>query len=164
MLLSSTIAHGVRAMIYIARQPDGQLCKVKDIAAVAAVPPAFLEKILQRLRQRHLLQSFRSARGGYCLGRAAGQIRMLDILEALEGDVNEDVCFLGHGKCGLENPCSLHLCMQPVKEHFFTVMKNTTLAEVAGLPAIAKPPRKKKKGDTHVEIDRSTRARSHLEF
>jgi Rrf2 family protein len=46
-----------------------------------------LEQILSALRQAGLVKSIRGAKGGYVLAKSADEISVLEILEALEGDL-----------------------------------------------------------------------------
>ena len=132
MILKRASAHAIRAMLYLALQPEGKLCKAQEIAAKEQIPSPFLGKILQQLRQHHLLESVRGSKGGYRLEMPPEKIRMIEIIRAVDSDVDSDRCLLRRGRCSTDEPCSLHLRLQPVRERFFDVMDNTTLAEIAG--------------------------------
>ncbi len=135
MLLKSVSAHALRAMIYLAHQPEGKLCKAREIAAKGQIPSPFLGKILQQLRQHHLLESVRGSRGGYRLELPPDKIRMIEIIRAVESDLDSDRCLLRQGTCNADQKCSLHLRLGPVRAQFFEAMENTTLVEISGLPA-----------------------------
>lgn len=134
MFLKSASAHAIRAMIYLAQQPRGKLCRAREIAAQGQIPNPFLGKILQQLRQHHLLEAVRGAKGGYRLGIPPDKIRMIEIIRAVETDLDCERCCLRQGRCGSDVMCALHLRLQPVRKQFFEVMENTTLIEVPGLP------------------------------
>jgi len=135
MILKSASAHAIRAMVYFARQPEGKLCKAREIAAKGQIPSPFLGKILQQLRQHHLLESVRGSHGGYRLEVPADKVRMIEIIRAVEADLESDRCVLRQGHCSAEEKCSLHLRLGPVRTQFFEVMENTTLIEISGLPS-----------------------------
>ncbi|MBK6580997.1 MAG: Rrf2 family transcriptional regulator [Sandaracinaceae bacterium] len=85
MKLSNKGRYGVCAMFDIAFHNDGGPTQIKDIASRQAIPPRFLEQIFQDLKRAGLVTSKRGPRGGYALAQPAGDIRVGDIVRALEG-------------------------------------------------------------------------------
>lgn len=85
MKLSNKGRYGVRAMFDIAFHNEGRATQIKEIAERQAIPPRFLEQIFQDLKRAGLVGSKRGPRGGYQLARAVGEIRLGDIIRALEG-------------------------------------------------------------------------------
>ena len=61
--------------------------QIKDISANASIPQNYLEQLLSKLRRADLLISTRGARGGYLLAKSAKDIKIVDILIALEDDI-----------------------------------------------------------------------------
>ena len=74
-------------MFDIAFHNEGRLAQIKDIAERQAIPPRFLEQIFQDLKRAGLVASRRGPRGGYQLARPAVDIRLGDIIRALEGPI-----------------------------------------------------------------------------
>lgn len=87
MKLSNKGRYGVRAIFDIAFHNDGRATQIKEIAERQAIPPRFLEQIFQDLKRAGLVSSRRGPRGGYQLARAAADIRLGDIVRALEGSI-----------------------------------------------------------------------------
>ncbi len=85
--LSNKGRYGVRAIFDIAFHNDGRATQIKEIAERQAIPPRFLEQIFQDLKRAGLVSSRRGPRGGYQLARAAQDIRLGDIVRALEGAI-----------------------------------------------------------------------------
>ena len=145
MLLTSASAHAIRAMIYLASQPDQRFCRAKEISEREQIPNPFLGKILQQLRHHHLLESVRGSRGGYRLGLPSSAIRLSEIVEAIEGEMKLDHCILHEAVCERANQCSLHLRLQPALEHLRSTMGDTTLEAVSQpqpSDSSSRPPRK----------------------
>ncbi len=117
-------------MVYLAAQPPGRLCGSREIAEREQIPQPFLWKILQVLRRRRLVRSTRGTGGGYCLALRPDQIRLIQVLEALEDVSEQHRCVLGKGSCHARQPCPLHRRLYPVREHFLNVMERTTLKDV----------------------------------
>jgi Rrf2 family protein len=85
--LSNKGRYGVRALFDIAFHNDGRPTQIKDIAAREAIPARFLEQIFQDLKRAGLVGAKRGPRGGYHLARPARDIRLGDIVRALEGPI-----------------------------------------------------------------------------
>ena len=87
MKLSNKTRYGIRAVFDIAFHDRGQTSQIRDIAARQDIPPRFLEQIFQDLKKAGLVTSRRGPKGGYHLTRPANEIRLGDIVRALEGNV-----------------------------------------------------------------------------
>ena len=87
MKLSNKGRYGVRALFDIAFYNDGRPTQIKDISARQSIPARFLEQIFQDLKRAGLVGAKRGPRGGYHLTRAAYEIRVGDVIRALEGPI-----------------------------------------------------------------------------
>lgn len=87
MKLSNKGRYGVRAIFDIAFHNHGKATQIKDIAERQAIPPRFLEQIFQDLKKAGLVRSKRGPKGGYQLALPARDIRIGDIVRALEGPI-----------------------------------------------------------------------------
>jgi Rrf2 family protein len=85
--LSNKGRYGVRALFDIAFHNDGRPTQIKDIAEREAIPARFLEQIFQDLKRAGLVGAKRGPRGGYHLARPAPEIRLGDVVRALEGPI-----------------------------------------------------------------------------
>ncbi len=87
MKLSNKGRYAIRALFDIAFYNDGKPTQVKDIAERQNIPPRFLEQIFQDLKRGGIVGSKRGPQGGYSLMRKAGDIRLGDVVRALEGPI-----------------------------------------------------------------------------
>jgi Rrf2 family protein len=85
--LSNKGRYGVCAIFDIAFHNDGRATQIKEIAERQAIPARFLEQIFQDLKRAGLVASRRGPRGGYQLAKPASDIRLGDIVRALEGPI-----------------------------------------------------------------------------
>jgi Rrf2 family protein len=82
--ISAKADYAVRALTELAAAGGGPV-KGDRLAVVQQIPPKFLEAILAQLRHAGLVQSRRGAEGGYWLARPPEQIRVADIIRAVDG-------------------------------------------------------------------------------
>lgn len=77
----------MRAILDLAQNERSGLVQVKDIATRQHIPLRFLEQIFQALKRAGLVDSKRGPRGGFMLARRADEVRLGDVLRAVEGPV-----------------------------------------------------------------------------
>jgi Rrf2 family protein len=85
--LSNKGRYAVRALFDIAFYNEGRPTQVKDIAERQSIPPRFLEQIFQDLKRSGIVGSKRGPQGGYSLARRPAEIRLGDVVRALEGPI-----------------------------------------------------------------------------
>ena len=94
MILSKATGYGIRALAYMASQPEHGLFGLQEIAEHEDIPPAYLRKVLGELRRHRLLRSTKGIHGGYGLGRAPEAITLWEVFSVLEADPYMDVCMV----------------------------------------------------------------------
>lgn len=105
MKLSTRGRYGIHAMYELALEYGGAPVSIKTIAERRDIPEAYLEQIFSMLRKDDLVTSVRGAQGGYTLARPPAEIRVGDLLRALEGGLKLVDC--------LEDETCTHACECP---------------------------------------------------
>jgi Rrf2 family protein len=141
MHLSRESEYGLKAMIYLAQQPPATVLTLHQIAEAKDLPVGFLAKTLQKLARHGLLQSFRGRLRGYSLARDPSEIRLRELLEAIEGPDLFHRCIFWGRRCGDRNPCLLHVCWRDITPHLTEFIGTVTLGELAKNPTFAYEPR-----------------------
>ena len=85
--MTSKTAYGVQAMFDLAFHGRGRAVQARETAERQGIPVRYLEQILQDLRRGRLVEGKRGPGGGYALARAASEIRLSDVVAALDGPV-----------------------------------------------------------------------------
>jgi len=84
--------YGLLCMVYLARHPETPCVSIKEIAVKENYPVAYLEKILQALKRAGLVRASHGNQGGYGLARAASEITLRQVIDALEGATFDVFC------------------------------------------------------------------------
>lgn len=87
MKLSQSSVHGILAALYIATHEKEGSVATRVIAEECGLPPIHLTKILQQLARYRLVSGTQGPGGGFTLVKPAGQITLLEMIEAVEGPV-----------------------------------------------------------------------------
>jgi Rrf2 family protein len=136
--VSRRIDYGLRAMIHLAGMPEGRVASLQDLSSTLRLPREFLAKILKGLAARGLVRSVRGAHGGYQLARPARVISFLDVIEAVEGPVQLNVCLDDKDRCDVSASCTMYQVWKSGQERMLDVYRRTSLAElVAQEPVVA---------------------------
>ena len=88
-LISTKGVYGLTAMYELSKHQEDTPMQIKEISANANIPQNYLEQLLSKLRRAELVKSIRGARGGYVLARDPSEIKIVDILIALEDDIKK---------------------------------------------------------------------------
>jgi Rrf2 family protein len=86
-LISTKGTYGLAAICELSKRKGDSPMQTKDIALNANIPQNYLEQLLGKLRRAGIVKSIRGAKGGYSLARNPEDIKVLDILIALEDDL-----------------------------------------------------------------------------
>jgi Rrf2 family protein len=106
---------------------------VRDIAERTGLPQPYLEQILLALKGAGLVRSKRGVGGGYVLAREPREIRLSDIVSAVDGPIAAGDFGKPHtdGACDHEGQCVLLAIWADVGEHMRKYLDSWTLADIA---------------------------------
>jgi len=105
MRLSHLADYAVVLMTAAARRPAGARLSATELSVETGVPLPTAQKLMGQLAGRGLLRSVRGASGGFSLAKAAQDISLADIVEAVEGPIAMTVCSEGRNDCALDAHC-----------------------------------------------------------
>jgi Rrf2 family protein len=137
MRISAKADYAVRAALELAATEDGGPLKGERIAQRQGVPLKFLENILIDLRNAGIVRTQRGPEGGYWLAKPAKEVKVGDIIRAVEGplasvrgEAPEDVDYTGAAE-------GLRTVWVALRANLRAVLDQVTLEQVASgeLPA-----------------------------
>mgnify|MGYP002623630887 CR=1 FL=1 len=129
MQITRKTDYGLRAISELARQGEGAM-PINAISERHGIPVAFLEKIMQALRQAGLIEATHGRGGGYRLSRPAGRISIRDVVHALEGPLALVVCLDPNLKCGIEQGCPTSHAWEVINRRFEESLAALTLEDI----------------------------------
>ncbi|HEX4181894.1 MAG TPA: Rrf2 family transcriptional regulator [Caulobacteraceae bacterium] len=134
-MLTKKAKYGLKAMVHLAELPPGEGVSIGDIAEANALPRKFLEAILLDLRNAGFVRSRKGRGGGYTLARAPSDIRVGDIIRALDGPLAPIPCasrtaYVACDDCPDLNGCSVRMIMQNVRDAMADILDHTSLAQM----------------------------------
>jgi Rrf2 family protein len=128
-MLTQTADYALRALIYLAHDPEDGYHQTRDLARLLNVPYNYLGKILQLIGHAGIVESQRGMCGGFRLCRLPDQIRLYDVLHALDAVPEDPACPLLTGGRQREL-CLLHRRFASMTAAYVNFLKDTSLQDV----------------------------------
>lgn len=119
----------------LAAEPDAVL-SASELAERAGLETPTVSKLLKPLAQAGLVEGFRGANGGYRLARAADQIGLIEVVEAMEGRLGMTECSVHAGSCGIEAHCGVRTGWRRINDVVVEALRRVTLAQMLTAPAL----------------------------
>ena len=106
-----------------------------EIVAAHGLPQNFLEAILVELRNAGFIRSRKGKGGGFTLALPADEIRVGEVVRALEGPLAPIACashrfYRRCEDCPDEDVCAVHLMTVSVRDAIADVMDHTSIADM----------------------------------
>jgi Rrf2 family protein len=129
-IVSRGADYALRAMLDVASQVEGSRTVTEEIAQRQEIPGAFLSKVVAQLTQSGLLRTQRGASGGVFLGRAAEEINLRQVVEAVQGPVVLNLCTGPYDGCPRADTCPANPWFRHVQQSLTEMLDQATLAEI----------------------------------
>src|SRR4051794_26558429 len=128
-------------MVQLGRRFGTGPASLAEMATDEDLPRAYLEQLVMSLRDAGLVASTRGAHGGYELTRAPGEIRMSQILRALEGPIAPMLCATDDPEhaltCDRSSRCTVNVLWVRVRDAITGALESMTPADLVPQPLTA---------------------------
>lgn len=129
MKLSNTSEYALRILIYMGKDVQ-RLYSAKQLVDALKISDKYLRRLMTDLTKSGIVVSVQGRDGGYVIAKKPEEIKLADIIEAIEGMNKYTGCLLGFENCSDENPCALHSSLGPIRQEFFSVFTNKSLNDL----------------------------------
>jgi len=132
MKLSTKGRYAMVALADIALQPAGTLVSLGELSKRQDVSLPYLEQLFVKLRRAELVESVRGPGGGYRLARAASEIRVVEILGAVDETVSAMHTGAGAsgGASGSRAQSMTNRLWEGLSAHVYVFLHQTRLSDV----------------------------------
>jgi Rrf2 family transcriptional regulator, iron-sulfur cluster assembly transcription factor len=130
--LSTKGRYAVMAMADLAHQSNGRPVALAEVAERQEISLSYLEQLFGRLRRGGLVSSVRGPGGGYRLARDPGQMRIADIILAVDEPIKATRCTPGspNGCHSHRGRCLTHDLWEELGNQIYLYLSSVTLADV----------------------------------
>lgn len=130
MFLSKSCEYAIRASVYVTHTSNaGRKAGIIEIAEAIGSPVPFTGKILQTLTRKNILSSTKGPNGGFYLDNA-GNLALIDIVRAVDGNEMFTACVMGLKDCSDSEPCPIHHQIRPIKAQLLLEFSRKSINEM----------------------------------
>lgn len=132
MKLSTKGRYAMVALTDLALQPEEDLVTLSDISKRQKISLPYLEQLFVKLRRAGLVESVRGPGGGYRLARVSSDIRVSDILAAVDETVSalHTGAGVSGGNSGSKAQSMSNRLWESLSAHVYVFLHQTRLSDV----------------------------------
>ena len=147
-MITKKSKYAIKALIYLAKQPERQPVLIESISTEERIPKKFLEAILLDLRKAGILGSKKGKGGGYYLIKPPEEITMAEVMRLFDGAIALIPCVAYRyyepcEECIDEITCPIREVFRVIREQTVATLKENTFAELVNKEKKLKPYRAK---------------------
>lgn len=131
MRFSTRTRYGLRFLIRLASTQDLRL-QLGVVAKEEKISSGYLEQIVRALRPLKILKAVRGAGGGYQLCKSPADIRLDDVIQALEGGISPVSCLTSY--CPRQDICTTREFWEDMDRHLRGYLHSKTLQDLVKKP------------------------------
>ena len=132
MNVGRRVDYAVRALSYLAGQPEGKVISRADIERSQDIPSFYLSKIMKDLVSGGLVQSHIGSKGGFALAKQAAAISIKDVYETVERPlVLMDCLEKGASYCSFCAVCLQKSVWEKAQQVLAQFLAGVTIAQIA---------------------------------
>ncbi|HWU68820.1 MAG TPA: Rrf2 family transcriptional regulator [Stenotrophobium sp.] len=131
MQLTRFTDYALRVLMFVGRHRDrDHICTIREIAGHHRISLEHLRKVIHKLAKLGYLETSRGRGGGIMLGRDVAEIRLGEVILAMEEDMSIVDCQAL--ECILQPACSLKAALDRGGRAFIAELDRVTLADLLG--------------------------------
>jgi Rrf2 family transcriptional regulator, cysteine metabolism repressor len=128
--LSTKGRYAARAMLDLALHADDGPVLIKDISEREDISELYLKQLLVPLRVAGLVRTIRGAHGGFMLARPPSQIKLIEIVQSVEGSTAPVECVDDTRVCRRSDLCVTRGVWAEMKKAIDKVLESITLQDL----------------------------------
>lgn len=120
----------LQSVLFLSTKNQDEAFNSGQISEQLKIPKEFVSKVLQQLTKSGIVSSRKGNSGGFFLAKDPKNIRLIHIVEAIDGLEIFRKCVLGFPNCSNDNPCPVHNNWGRLRDEAFAMLTIQTLAEL----------------------------------
>ncbi len=130
MRLTKAGEYAIRCALFLSFQGMGVVVSKKEIARVMDIPAQFLGKIAQQLARAGIIEIVQGSKGGYRLLVPSEKLTMLDVVEAVIGEIFLNDCVVRPGSCSRISACAIHRVWKTARDQLRETLRQADFKDI----------------------------------
>ena len=131
MKVSTKGDYGARALVELAHHYGEGPVQSATIASRQEVPEPYLDQLLTTLRRAGFIRSVRGPQGGHALIREPDDVKLSEVMVALEGSLAPTACVDDPESCTKSGGCVQRGVWEQVRAATQAILENVTIGDLA---------------------------------
>ncbi|MGM0442217.1 MAG: RrF2 family transcriptional regulator, partial [Elusimicrobiota bacterium] len=128
-LLTKETDYAVRALMCMASEKEAYK-SARDISREENIPYQFIRRILNKLKEAEFVKTREGPRGGVKLMRQPDKIKVIDVIETLQGDIKLSKCMFKDDICPNRSKCVIRNHITEIEKMVAGEFKNITIGSL----------------------------------
>jgi Rrf2 family protein len=131
MKVSTKGDYGVRALVELAHRYGQGPVQSAEIAARQEIPEPYLDQLLTTLRRAGFIRSVRGPQGGHALIREPNEVKLSEVMLALEGSLAPSACVDDIEACTRTGGCVAREVWERVRDATVEILDSVSIGDLA---------------------------------
>ncbi len=132
MMFSKSCEYAIKAVIHLCMETKyGSRLSIAQISEAIDSPEPFTAKILQTLARHRIISSAKGPGGGFYVESKAEPIKVMEIIDLIDGKHAFERCGLGLKECNEDHPCPIHNEFKSYSSKLKRLLETKTIQEFA---------------------------------
>ena len=123
MRLTKAGEYAIRCALFLSLQGIGVTISKREIARAMDIPDPFLGKIAQQLAMAGIIEIVQGSKGGYRLLVPSERLTLLEVVEAVIGEIYLNDCVVRPETCSRISSCSIHRVWEKARDQLRETLK-----------------------------------------
>lgn len=119
---------GLQAVLFLSTK-EKRIYNAEEVSKNLKIPKEFVSKVLQILTSSGVVGSKKGKNGGFFLAKEPRDIKLIDIVVAIDGMAVFETCILGFPGCSHETPCPVHYQWGKLRDEAFKMLSEESLED-----------------------------------
>ncbi len=130
VIFSKKCEIGLQSVLFLSTLEENETVNAQVVSRKVKQPKEFVSKVLQILTKSGIVGSHKGKNGGFFLAKPANEIRLIEIVLAIDGNEIFNSCVLGFPGCSDDHPCPVHNTWGKLRDEAYKMLSSQTLAEL----------------------------------
>ncbi len=130
VIFSKKCEIGLQSVLFLSTLEENETVNAQVVSRKVKQPKEFVSKVLQILTKSGIVGSHKGKNGGFFLAKPANEIRLIEIVLAIDGNEIFNNCVLGFPGCSDDHPCPVHNTWGKLRDEAYKMLSSQTLAEL----------------------------------
>ena len=126
MRITKAGEYAIRCILSLSIKGKGRLVSRLEIVKAMEIPDQFLGKIAQKLARSGFIEIVQRAKGGYRLLLTPERIALLDVVEAVTGEIFLNDCIMSPDLCFRSSTCLIHRIWEKARAQLRDTLRTAT--------------------------------------